>query len=107
VRHGGSPCRPAVPDFRRRQARLLIERLRQKSPLIQVIRGPRQVGKTTCTLQLVAALLADGVKPTDILVRRSMELHRCGRGLLVTRDTSGLDDERLLVVPLRDFLLAY
>jgi hypothetical protein len=36
-----------------------------------------------------------------------MEQFKCRRGLLVTRDTSKLDDDRLLVVPLRDFLLAY
>jgi Holliday junction resolvase-like predicted endonuclease len=40
-------------------------------------------------------------------LRSFMERHRCRRGLLVTRDTSDLDDERLLTVPLRDFLLAY
>ena len=40
-------------------------------------------------------------------LRRFMKQHECRRGLLVTRDTSGLDDERLLVIPLRDFLLAY
>ena len=75
--------RPAVPAFRRRQTRLLSERLRQKSPLIQVIRGPRQVGKTTCTLQLVEALLADGVKPTDILVLRfDLQTLREAGGLL-------------------------
>lgn len=62
--------RPAVPAFRRRQTRLLAERLRQRSPLIQVIRGPRQVGKTTAVLQLVESLLADGVRPTDILLLR-------------------------------------
>jgi hypothetical protein len=40
-------------------------------------------------------------------LRRFMERHRCRRGLLVTRETSAFDDDRLLVVPLRDFLLAY
>jgi predicted AAA+ superfamily ATPase len=40
-------------------------------------------------------------------LRRFMESYQCRRGLLVTRDTSGLDEDRLLVVPLRDFLLAY
>jgi predicted AAA+ superfamily ATPase len=75
--------RPAVPAFRRRQTRLLSERLRQKSPLIQVIRGPRQVGKTTSTLQLVEGLLADGVKPTDVLVLRfDLQTLREAGGLL-------------------------
>ncbi len=52
-------------------------------PLIQVIRGPRQVGKTTSTLQLVEALLAGGVKPTDVLVLRfDLQTLREAGGLL-------------------------
>jgi hypothetical protein len=62
--------RPAPPAFRRRQTRTLGERLRQRSPLIQVIRGPRQVGKTTAILQIVEMLISEGVKPTDILLLR-------------------------------------
>ncbi len=62
--------RPAVPSFRRPQTRLLEDRLRRPRPLIQVIRGPRQVGKTTAVLQLVESLLAGGVAPTDILLLR-------------------------------------
>ena len=62
--------RPTVPPFLRRQTRLLAERMSQRVPLIQVIRGPRQVGKTTAILQLVESLLADGVRPTDILLLR-------------------------------------
>ncbi len=62
--------RPPTPGFRRRQTRALAERLQQRQPLIQVIRGPRQVGKTTAILQLVETLLAGGVKPTDILLLR-------------------------------------
>jgi predicted AAA+ superfamily ATPase len=62
--------RPTVPPFLRRQTRLLAERMGQRVPLIQVIRGPRQVGKTTAILQLVESLLADGVRPTDILLLR-------------------------------------
>jgi predicted AAA+ superfamily ATPase len=62
--------RPEVPSFRRSQTRALAERLGRRSPLIQVIRGPRQVGKTTAILQLVEALLGGGVKPTDVLLLR-------------------------------------
>src|SRR5512138_2048649 len=46
--------RPQPPAFRRRQTRALLDRLRRPTPLIQVIRGPRQVGKTTAILQMVA-----------------------------------------------------
>jgi uncharacterized protein len=62
--------RPAPPAFRRRQTRALLERLRLGTPLIQVIRGPRQVGKTTAMLQIAADLLAGGVVPTDLLLLR-------------------------------------
>ena len=34
---------------------------------IVVVRGPRQVGKTTAQLQIIADLLAEGVPPTNIL----------------------------------------
>jgi predicted AAA+ superfamily ATPase len=40
-------------------------------------------------------------------LRRFIERHRCRRGLLVTRETPAFGDDRLLAVPLRDFLLAY
>ncbi len=40
-------------------------------------------------------------------VRRFMDKHRCRRGVLVTRETCALDGDRILAVPLRDFLLAY
>jgi hypothetical protein len=44
----------------------------------------------------------------DLTTSRScMERHRCRRGILVTRDTPALDDASLLVVPLRDFSLAF
>jgi hypothetical protein len=36
-----------------------------------------------------------------------MKQYRCGRWVLVSRETSALDEDRILVVPLRDFLLAY
>jgi predicted AAA+ superfamily ATPase len=36
-----------------------------------------------------------------------MKQYRCRRGVLVSRETSALDEDRILVVPLRDFLLAY
>jgi predicted AAA+ superfamily ATPase len=36
-----------------------------------------------------------------------MKQYRCRHGVLVSRETSALDEDRILVVPLRDFLLAY
>ncbi len=40
-------------------------------------------------------------------LRRFMEKHRCRCGVMVTKQASMLDDDRVMVVPLRDFLLAY
>lgn len=62
--------RPLPPEFRRRQTRVLLGRLQQSRPLIQIARGPRQVGKTTAILQMVSDLLAIGVPPTDLLLLR-------------------------------------
>ncbi|MFH0903316.1 MAG: ATP-binding protein [Pseudomonadota bacterium] len=75
--------RPRPPRFRRRQVRTLADRLRQRQPLIQVLRGPRQVGKTTAILQIVEDLLASGVKPADILLLRfDLQILREAGGLL-------------------------
>jgi hypothetical protein len=41
-----------------------------KQPLIQVLRGPRQVGKTTALYQVVAERLRAGVAPSDIFLIR-------------------------------------
>lgn len=53
--------------FRRRGVEALIERLRRPKGLIEIVRGPRQVGKTTALEQVIGALLSGGVSPTDIL----------------------------------------
>jgi hypothetical protein len=64
------PVRPAPPAYRRRGATELRAALADKRPLIQVLRGPRQVGKTTALYQLVETLLAEGLPPTDVLLVR-------------------------------------
>ena len=44
----------------------------------------------------------------DLLgMRRFMEKYRCPWGIVVTRDTFELAEGPVLLVPLRDFLLAY
>lgn len=51
--------------------------------LVEVLRGPRQVGKTTGLYQVVRDLLERGVPPKDILfVRFDLELLRDERGAL-------------------------
>lgn len=75
--------RPAIPAFRRRQTRAVLDRLRRPSALIQVLRGPRQVGKTTALLQLVSELLAAGIAPSDLLLLRfDLQTLREAGGLL-------------------------
>jgi predicted AAA+ superfamily ATPase len=62
----GQPL-PVIPSFRRWPFASLQRRLRQPIAPIDVIRGPRQIGKTTLQMQLIEALLADGVAPRRIL----------------------------------------
>lgn len=78
---------PEPPRFRRRQVRALAERLKQPKPLVQIVRGPRQVGKTTAILQIIEGLLAEGVRPTDILLLRfDLQVLRESGGLLALLD---------------------
>lgn len=55
-----------VPAHRRRPVPAIFEALR-RGRLIQIIRGPRQVGKTTAVTQIVEDLVAAGVPPTEIV----------------------------------------
>src|SRR5262245_429701 len=75
----GSPpvVRTAPPHYRRPLTIELAARLRNPKGLIEVVRGPRQVGKTTAIYQIVEELLAAGVPGTDILfIRFDLELLR-------------------------------
>src|SRR5258708_21248563 len=62
----GKPL-PVLPPFRRWPYAKLRERLDHPIAPIQVIRGPRQIGKTTLQFQLIESLLRDGVQPERIL----------------------------------------
>jgi predicted AAA+ superfamily ATPase len=44
-----------IPEFRRPLFELLLERVGQPRGFIQVLAGPRQVGKTTLVRQVLAA----------------------------------------------------
>ncbi len=75
----GSPpiVRPAPPAYRRPLVTELSARFRSPKGLVEVVRGPRQVGKTTGTYQIIEDLLRDGVPGTDVLfVRFDLELLR-------------------------------
>ncbi len=58
---------PVIPAFRRWPYNKLRERLDRPIAPIIIIRGPRQIGKTTLQLQLIQSLLSDGVSPRRIL----------------------------------------
>lgn len=62
----GNPM-PPLPAFRRWPFDKLLARLREPIAPILVMRGPRQIGKTTLQQQVVAQLLDDGVEERRIL----------------------------------------
>ena len=58
---------PPQPVTRRHLVSLIRRRLDAEIAPIVVVRGPRQVGKTTAQFQIIADLLKEGVPPTSIL----------------------------------------
>jgi predicted AAA+ superfamily ATPase len=76
--------RPVPPAYVRPGIAELGRRLsRRAKGLIEVLVGPRQVGKTTGMQQIVAQLLAAGLPATDVLfIRFDLELLREERGAL-------------------------
>ena len=56
-----------LPSARRHLVAQTRRRLDLEIAPIVVVRGPRQVGKTTAQLQIIADLLGEGVPPTSIL----------------------------------------
>jgi predicted AAA+ superfamily ATPase len=69
--------RPEPPAYRRRAIVDLSMRLAKPRSLIEVVRGPRQVGKTTGIHQIIQDLIRAGTPGTEILfVRFDLELLR-------------------------------
>lgn len=62
--------RPSPPAFRRALVREISDRLSGKGRLIEVLRGPRQVGKTTALYQIIEDLIRNGTPGRDILFIR-------------------------------------
>ena len=58
---------PPQPKTRRHLVSQIRRRLDAEIAPIVVVRGPRQVGKTTAQFQIIADLLAEGVPPRSIL----------------------------------------
>lgn len=73
------------PAYRRRGVPELLDRFSRPRGLIEIIRGPRQVGKTTAIEQIVQSLLSTGkVDPRNILfVRFDQEVLRETHGGLL------------------------
>jgi predicted AAA+ superfamily ATPase len=63
-----------LPKTRRHLVEQIHTRLRQRLAPIVVVRGPRQIGKTTAQLQVLEDLLARGVDPRHILRLQADEL---------------------------------
>ena len=72
-----SVVRPAPPNYRRPLVAEMTSRLRAEKGVIEVVRGPRQVGKTTGIYQIIEDLLKGGKSGRDVLlVRFDLELLR-------------------------------
>jgi predicted AAA+ superfamily ATPase len=69
--------RPEPPAYQRPLVAELSARLRRPKGLIEVVRGPRQVGKTTGIYQIIRDLISSGASGLDILfLRFDLELLR-------------------------------
>src|SRR5438093_2224863 len=69
--------RPEPPPYRRPLVVELLRRLQRPKGLIEVVRGPRQVGKTTGIQQIIQDLIRQGIPSSDLLfVRFDLELLR-------------------------------
>ncbi|MBI1831772.1 MAG: ATP-binding protein [Planctomycetes bacterium] len=73
--------RTPAPRYHRRGVDAILQRLKRGSKLIEVLRGPRQVGKTTAIEQALQYLLNSSVRNEDILfVRFDQEVLRETQG---------------------------
>lgn len=57
---------PPLPHTRRHMVKTIHQRLQRRLAPIVVVRGPRQIGKTTAQLQVLDDLLQQGVSPANI-----------------------------------------
>lgn len=69
--------RSEPPPYRRRLISEIASRLRRPRGLIEIVRGPRQVGKTTGIHQIIQDLIRSGANPRDVVfVRFDLEVLR-------------------------------
>ena len=69
---------PELPPHRRHLVRQIQRRLEWKLAPIVVVRGPRQIGKTTAQLHFIEALLKDGVEGRRLLRVQFDDLREMG-----------------------------
>jgi hypothetical protein len=69
----GDPL-PVLPKTRRHLVAQIKRRMEMRLAPVVVVRGPRQIGKTTAQLQILDDLLAGGVSPQRILRLQTDEL---------------------------------
>jgi predicted AAA+ superfamily ATPase len=75
--------RPIPPPYERRHVASLLESIDRAGAKAQVLRGPRQVGKSTAILQVIRRLLGQGVPSKDmLLVRFDLDILRERSSLL-------------------------
>jgi predicted AAA+ superfamily ATPase len=74
----GKPL-PVLPTTRRHLVGQIHTKLQQRVSPIVVVRGPRQIGKTTAQLQVLQDLLDQGVPPRNILRLQADELTELAR----------------------------
>jgi predicted AAA+ superfamily ATPase len=74
--------RTPAPKYKRRGVDSILRRLTRSAGLIEVIRGPRQVGKTTAIEQAIHHLLVNGIATKDelLFIRFDQEVLRESRG---------------------------
>jgi len=70
----GKPV-PPQPSTRRHMIKWIQRRLRARLAPIVVVRGPRQIGKTTSQLQMIADLLASGIPNSHVLRVQFDDVH--------------------------------
>ncbi len=117
----GRPMRP-LPPFRRWLFEPALQRLKTRLAPVTVLRGPRQVGKTTLQEQMIDYLLRqENVHPVEIKYRQRVDGHRDTVGLraflekavynapfaiLVTlTDEVAVTDPRIVALPLSSLLM--
>ncbi len=97
-----SAARPAVPELRRHLVAAVQTKLDLALAPIVVLRGPRQIGKTTAQLQLLGDLLERGMDPRRILRLQCDELPELGEISEPILHIADWYEESILGHPLND-----